>query len=500
MRVSALSPAASRRRLAILACAGLAGAALPAALAASPALAADSPVCTSTATTVTCTFAYDTNGYSWTVPVGVTTLNVTADGGSGQGRALGGTGGTGAEFLATITGAAGQTLAVTTGGAGSGRTGGTNGGGTGGTGLTTLGAGGGGGGETVITAGATTLVVAGGGGGGAAGNAGGAAGTSSSTTAALTTGANGASAASPLDTGGRGGSTVGATGGAAGAQFLCSGTTAGIALLGGHGANCPVTGGGGGGGGYFGGGGGGGSSGGGGGSSYPSAAFTAAGFTVTPVTATGSNTGNGEVIITYARVTTSTTLTTSGSPSNPGQPVTFTATVTPTDGSGTVAFDNNGTPIPGCTSQPLTLQSGSTYTATCTTSTLPLGENPITASYGGDTSYLPSMSSPLDQDVIIPAPTRLRAFGQVTPTGHIYVSAQLTSDGSPVSGELISFTTVLASMPVCTATTNGLGIATCEATGEAAVLIALGHGAFTASYAGSVEYRPAHALGIINGH
>lgn len=497
MRLPARSPFAARRRLAVLACGALAGAAVPAsALIAGPALAADSPACVSDPTTVTCTFAYDTNGYSWTVPAGVTTLTVTADGGSGQGR-LGGTGGAGAQFLATVTGAAGQTLGVTTGGAGNGRTGGTSGGGDGGT---APGSGGGGGGQTVITSGPNILVVAGGGGGGGVGNHGGAAGSSSATTPAVTTGGNGASLLSPVETGGRGGSTVGATGGAAGAALLCSGGTAGVSLQGGHGANCPATGGGGGGGGYFGGGGGGGSSGGGGGSSYPSAAFTAAGITVTPVTSSGSNTGNGEVIISYNRVTTTTTLTSTPNPSNPGQPVTFTATVSPTDGNGTVEFYYNSNPISGCTAQPLTQQSGSTYTATCTTSTLPHGTDPITAIYSGDTSYLGSTGGPYDQNVVIAAPTRLRAFGSVTSDGHMFVSAQLTSNGHPVSGQVVSFTTVLASTPACTATTNGLGIATCQPSNEAAVLIALGQGAFTASYAGSVSYRPAHALGIINGH
>jgi hypothetical protein len=32
------------------------------------------------------------------------------------------------------------------------------------------------------------------------------------------------------------------------------------------------------------------------------------------------------------------------------------------------------------------------------------------------------------------------------------------------------------------------------------VLIALGQGAFGASYAGTVHYRPADATGIVNGH
>ena len=272
-------------------------------------------------------------------------------------------------------------------------------------------------------------------------------------------------------------------------------------MQGGHGANCPLTGGGGGGGGYFGGGGGGGSSGGGGGSSYPSAASTAAGITVTPVTSSGSNTGNGEVIISYARVTTTTTLTSTPNPSNPAQPVTFTATVSPTDGNGTVEFDYNSNPISGCTAQPLTQQSGSTYTATCTTSTLPPGTDPITAIYSGDTSYLGSTGGPYDQDVVIAAPTRLRAFGSVTSTGNMFVSAQLTSNGAP--GLRPAHHASRRCWPACRPARRrptARNRRPARRPVRRRSLIALGQGAFTASYAGSVNYRPAHALGIIDGH
>lgn len=343
-------------------------------------------------------------------------------------------------------------------------------------------------------------MVAGGGGGAGTGHPGGAAGTSSATTPTDANG-DGGSSSSPATTGGGGGTTTGsASGGVAGHSVVCLPATAGAALQGGRGASCLAFGGGGGGAGFNGGGGGGNSSGGGGGSSFPAEPFTASGITVTPGPSIGSNTGNGQVVITYSRVGTTTSLTSSMNPSNPGQPVTFTATVSPTDGNGTVQFDSDGNAISGCATQPLTLQSGSTYTATCTTSTLPVGTDPVTATYSGNTSYLTSTSDPVNQDVIVPAPTRLRAFGQVTSNGNMFVSAQLTSNGHPVPGQLITFTTVLASTPVCTATTNGVGIATCPATGEAAVLIALGQGAFTASYAGTVNSRPAHAVGIINGH
>jgi subtilase family serine protease len=65
---------------------------------------------------------------------------------------------------------------------------------------------------------------------------------------------------------------------------------------------------------------------------------------------------------------------------NLGASVTFTATVTPSTATGTVNFYNNGSST--------VLGSGniSGGTATFTTTTLPLGSNSVSASYGGDTS------------------------------------------------------------------------------------------------------------------
>jgi hypothetical protein len=82
------------------------------------------------------------------------------------------------------------------------------------------------------------------------------------------------------------------------------------------------------------------------------------------------------------------TLGSSVNPSIAGQTVTFTATVSPNDGGGTVGFfaDGSVTPISGCATQPLTLV-GSSYQATCSTSGLAVGTHPIAAQYSGDTSY-----------------------------------------------------------------------------------------------------------------
>ena len=91
---------------------------------------------------------------------------------------------------------------------------------------------------------------------------------------------------------------------------------------------------------------------------------------------------------------TTTTLASSQNPSNVGQPVTFTATVTPEYGgtvTGSVVFYNAGSKIgQGAISGGM---------ASYTTSKLPAGSDEITATYNGSTDYSSSTSSPLDQIV-----------------------------------------------------------------------------------------------------
>jgi subtilase family serine protease len=91
------------------------------------------------------------------------------------------------------------------------------------------------------------------------------------------------------------------------------------------------------------------------------------------------------------RTATTTVVTTSGSPSVAGDPVTFTATVSPTDNGGSVSFyaDSSTTAISGCNQVLLTAGQ-----AACTTSTLAIGSHTILAVYTGDTSgYLGSSGS-----------------------------------------------------------------------------------------------------------
>ncbi|HTU77796.1 MAG TPA: Ig-like domain-containing protein, partial [Solirubrobacteraceae bacterium] len=92
------------------------------------------------------------------------------------------------------------------------------------------------------------------------------------------------------------------------------------------------------------------------------------------------------------------TLSSSLNPSTVGQPVTYTATASPAAGSGTVAFDEAGTPIADCTAQPV-----SAGTATCTVADYPSWSSyAVTAVYSGDGSYLTSVSSVYTQTVAPP--------------------------------------------------------------------------------------------------
>jgi large repetitive protein len=94
---------------------------------------------------------------------------------------------------------------------------------------------------------------------------------------------------------------------------------------------------------------------------------------------------------------TTTSLQASNSSPPAGTSVTYTATVAPTNTgasqpSGTIAFSDGGSPISGCTAQPLTTGS-STSTATCTVSYAAPGSHTVTARYSGDHNFTGSSSS-----------------------------------------------------------------------------------------------------------
>jgi hypothetical protein len=196
-----------------------------------------------------------------------------------------------------------------------------------------------------------------------------------------------------------------------------------------------------------------------------------------------------------ATIETSTTLTSSRNPSYYGQSVTFTATVSPTDGGGTVEFKSDGTDISGCSAVDLTEVDGS-YEATCTTSTLAPGSDAITAIYSGDAGYSGSTGGPLNQQVNA-VRTDLRTYANPYPNGAFELFAVLTSYGQGVSGQTITFSTAYGHTLLCTATTNGSGLAKCLLTGSALRDFERSNGAWVASFAGTSEYGSSKAYNAI---
>ncbi len=136
-----------------------------------------------------------------------------------------------------------------------------------------------------------------------------------------------------------------------------------------------------------------------------------------------------------------TALISSLNPSHFGQSVTFTATVTGASPTGTVNF--SGTGITGCGAQAL----NGSGVATCTTTTIPVGSETVTAGYSGDANNAVS-SKTVTQTV------------NAATSGTVIVSSQNPSS----FGESVTFTaTVTGSSPTGTVAFTGGGITSCAA-------------------------------------
>ena len=117
------------------------------------------------------------------------------------------------------------------------------------------------------------------------------------------------------------------------------------------------------------------------------------------------------------------TLATSGSPSNSGANVTFTATV-PVGDTNTVTFYNGATVLGAA--------AGSNGTAALVVATLPVGSNTITASIAGGGNYLAATSSAITQVVNGATPTiSLATSGSPAPYGSPVTFTATVTPGDP---------------------------------------------------------------------
>jgi hypothetical protein len=182
---------------------------------------------------------------------------------------------------------------------------------------------------------------------------------------------------------------------------------------------------------------------------------------------------------------TTTGVTSSRNPSEQGQAVTFTATIstnapgsgTPT---GTVQFRDNGTDL----GAPQNVDGSGK--ASITTSDLTVGPHTISATYTSNSANFSGSSGSMNQTVDR-ARTNLAYTGATSADFHdsATLSAKLTrqDDGSPVAGKSIHFTMASES---CDGTTDSSGVASCAITPQETS----GDYTVKSSFAGDANYQP----------
>ncbi|WP_159618683.1 Ig-like domain repeat protein [Ruania rhizosphaerae] len=162
------------------------------------------------------------------------------------------------------------------------------------------------------------------------------------------------------------------------------------------------------------------------------------------------------------------------------------ATVSPTDGEGTVTFTAGEDAIEGCEEIALADVEG-VWTAECTTATLPVGENEIVATYSGTPDYLTSSDTTTVE--VLRAPATLTYTGDVTGVvgEPLIASADLYAAFGGLAPTLEGFeVTFTFDGETCTGTTDFPGSAECTFTPTAAQTSPV-----SVSFAGTTDITPA---------
>ncbi len=434
-----------------------------------------------------CTVPFSATGslQEWQVPVGVTsaTFEVKAAGGGGSDGAPGrAAGGSGAKVTSTLSVGEKTKLKLVVGIGGRWLTFGEAFGGGGSSSFAIGSPGGGGGGGTFVFSEGGSLLIAAGGGGGAGGYE-----------AASSAGGNGGElGAAGAGNGVGGGGGAGSGGGGSAGEHAKAGqgptTSTAIQGKGGEGGN-DLEGGGGGGGGFYGGGGGGSnggaaSGGGGGGSS------TVSGGSSTTIKAgeggaggkTDENGHGGEVGVAFSQPTMGVALVPSSETPAIGEPVTYTATVSPVPTSGTVAFEEGGSAIAGCAAQGVSTTTGR---ATCTTEYHAAGAHGVRGVYSGSADAVYRSATSAEAQTATPEATSTTLqTSSASPKAGATVIYTATVSPTP-SGGSVSFSDDAGAIAGCQALSvnTASGVATCEVTYASA-----GSHSITAAFSGSEDH------------
>ena len=174
------------------------------------------------------------------------------------------------------------------------------------------------------------------------------------------------------------------------------------------------------------------------------------------------------------------------SPSNYGQQIIFTATITGLNGgnpTGTADFTYDDIPISGCQGVVLVVQmSGSA--ATCQTSSLPVGSHSIAATYNGDGNFDLSAGSIPYVIASVATTTALTVTPDSASAGQVVTLAgAVTFAGAPVTGGTVTFLSG----------TKSLGtVQVVKATGTATLKLRFPPASYslTAQYNGSITFQP----------
>ncbi|MGA3213348.1 MAG: Ig-like domain-containing protein, partial [Terriglobales bacterium] len=199
----------------------------------------------------------------------------------------------------------------------------------------------------------------------------------------------------------------------------------------------------------------------------------------------GGVSGDG-VVFELSPHTTTTSLASSANPSVIGQDVLFTATVSPAGTAaptGSVSFMAGGSIIGGCSGVVLS----PSLTATCSTVTLPLGTNTVTAIYWGDSTYAGSTGVLAQVVTTGSASSQTTLSSSINPSTKgqsVTLTATVDPAGPPIPTGTVSFTSNAVDISGCTAVAlSSSRTATCTATA-----LPVGTDAMIAAYSGDANY------------